>query len=119
MFKNKTKKADKRKIREIESWIYSRGGMVYLTELVVKCHGWTCECCGSDRDLDAYMLEDKEEKNADGFRILNHTNENLICLCPHCYKKYGENAVSALRHMTNPQVFKPPMKDPRIEKFCR
>lgn len=105
-----------KKRREIEKWMGEKGEF-YLTELIVKCHGWTCECCGSDKDLDAYHFVESETCD-DGHVVVNSCNENLICLCPSCYKKYHNDAVEALRHMTNPQIFKTPESDPRIKKYC-
>lgn len=106
-----------KKRMEIYKWM-SEKGEFYLTELIAKINGWSCECCGSDKNLDAYHLS-KPEKDRDGRTIVYSTNENLVCLCPACYKKYHGNAVEALRHMTNPQVFKSTENDPRIRRYCR
>lgn len=116
MFKKFKEKRNKR--REIERWMEEKGEF-YLTELIAKCFGWTCECCGSDKDLDAYALNSNWEKDENGMMIHDHRNENLICLCPKCYKKYHENPIEALHHMTNPQIFKFHAKDPRLEKYCK
>ena len=103
--------------REIERWMEQKSEFS-ITELIVKCSGWTCECCGSRKDLDAYALNQDWETDGNGGTIIDHRNANLICLCPRCYKKYHENPVEALHNMTNPQIFVPPVADPRLEKYC-
>lgn len=102
--------------REIEKWMNQKGEFS-LTELIVKCNGWTCECCGSDKDLDAYHLTESERSDS-GYTVVNSTSENLICLCKKCYRRFHKNALEALRHMTKPQVFKKGSNDPRIERYC-
>ena len=102
---------------DIQKWANEKGEF-YITELLAKYYGWSCECCGSEKDLDAYHLSEFETDQA-GHIIVDSRNENLICLCPACYRKYHENAVEALRHMTNPQVFKASEDDPRVKKYCR
>ena len=113
----KCEKADKKKIRELEKWV-DRKGSVNLTELVVKCNGWTCECCGSNKDLDAYHLKPGPETGEDGRPFVDSRSNNLICLCPRCFRKYHGNPVEALRNMTNPQIFKDSASDPRLKKYC-
>lgn len=110
--------ANRRKISEVERWMKKKVS-VSMTELIVQCNGWTCECCGSDSNLDAYELNTDHIKDENGNTVFDHRNENLICLCPQCYRKYNGNTVEALRHMQNPQIFSGKSYDPRIERYCK
>lgn len=92
--------------------------MRFISKVIAQSKGWTCECCGSNKHLDTYRLCTDAFIDEEGKPVMDFRNANLICLCGSCYRKYKKNAVDALRHITNPQVFECGEFDPRIEKYC-